>query len=79
MMVMHVRFGSSFSGRNFQTTLVKVMPLRRLHGIFLKRMTREVSVTLVHCTVVVCPLPTTLNRSPSSLMYEVSQMGPSLG
>ena len=67
------------SGRNLQTALVKLMPLRRLHGIFLKQMILMVLVPLVHCPVLVCPFPTAWHRRPSSLLYEVSQMGPSLG
>ena len=74
-----MRFGSSFLGRNLQTTLVKVMPLCRSHEIFLKRMKQKVSMPLVCCPVLVGPLPMPWYRRPSSFLYEVSQMGPSLG
>ena len=65
-----MRFGSSFSGRNLHTTLVKVITLRRLRGIFANWMTRKVSVNLVRCPVLVDPLPMPWNRRPSSLLYE---------
>ena len=72
-MVMRMRLGSLFSGRTLQTTLVSVISDLRSAGIFLKRMSKKVSVTLNGLLVPSGEEPIHWQRRPSLLEYELFQ------
>ena len=79
-MVMQVRLGSDFSGRNVKTTFEKAIPFCRSKGVSLQQIAWKVMVTFTrYLAGLYRSTPMPWNRRPSSLEYDVFQSGPIRG